>query len=216
MRAILFDFDYTLADSSAAIEACFQAGLRGIGLSPGDPEAIRRTIGLSLPDSLAQVAGERHRARADEFRKHWRALSDRIMVDQTRLFDHVPEALSGLAALEVRLGIVSTKWRNRIEDVLRRDGLLTHFDVIVGGDDVGDHKPSPEGLLAALARLEVCKEEALYVGDSVTDALTARRAEVDFVAVLSGATPRAALEEHRPRVVLEHVGELVGWLGEGA
>jgi len=54
--------------------------------------------------------------------------------------------------------------------------------------------------------------EALYVGDSVIDGQTARRAGVRFVAVLTGATPRAALEELEPVGVLDDVGEIPSWL----
>lgn len=212
MRAILFDFDYTLADSSEGITACFQAGLKGIGLPPADPEAIRRTIGLTLPDSLAEVAGEEHRSQSYEFRRHWRAMSKRVMVDRTKLYEQVPETLRVLQGRGSRLGIVSTKWRRPIEEVLGRHGLTKHFETIVGGDDVENHKPSPEGLLQALATMGVHCREALYVGDSVIDGQTARRAGVRFVAVLTGATPRAALEELEPVGVLDNVGEIPSWL----
>lgn len=212
MRAILFDFDYTLADSSEGILACFQAGLKGIGLPPADSDAIRRTIGLSLPDSLVQVAGEEYRAQAYEFRRHWRAMSQRVMVDRTKLYEPVPKMLRSLQGRGSRLGIVSTKWRRPIEEVLARHRLQEHFETIVGGDDVEDHKPSPEGLLQALSTMGAHSDEALYVGDSVIDGQTARRAGVKFVAVLTGATPRAALEEFDPVGVLEDVGEIPGWI----
>jgi phosphoglycolate phosphatase len=51
---------------------------------------------------------------------------------------------------------------------------------------VATYKPEPDGLLLALERLEVDKSEAVYVGDTLIDAETARRAGVPFVAVLSG------------------------------
>jgi len=73
--------------------------------------------------------------------------------------------------------------------VFRRENLLRFFQVIVGGEDVSAHKPDPQGLLAAVDRLGSRHAATLYVGDSVTDAETAKRAAVPFVAVLSGATP---------------------------
>ena len=93
------------------------------------------------------------------------------------------------------LGIVSTKYRRRIEGILERERLLDSFAVIVGGEDVSQHKPDPQSLLLALDRLGVPAREALYVGDSVTDAQAARRAGVPFVAVLSGTTPREAFRD---------------------
>ena len=84
------------------------------------------------------------------------------------------------------------------------------FDVVVGGEDVAMHKPDPSGLLAAVECLGSAPTSALYVGDSVTDAETAKRAGVPFVAVLSGVTPREVFEDYSMYRVLESLSELPG------
>lgn len=210
--ALIFDFDYTLADSSPAVIACAAHAFERMGLAPAGADAVRATIGLSLPETLVRLAGEEQRPRAEEFRGYFRELSDRIMVAQTTLFPFVPETVRALRRRGLLLGIVSTKFRCRIEDVLERDGLAGAFDPIVGGDDVTEFKPSPEGLLAAAARMKQRPEAVLYVGDSVTDAETARRAGIPFVAVLSGTTPAAAFDPYRPAAVWENIAALPGWL----
>jgi phosphoglycolate phosphatase len=107
------------------------------------------------------------------------------------------------------IGIVSTKFRRRIEEILGREDLLEPFDVIVGGEDVSRHKPDPEGLLAAIERLGGSPSGSLYVGDSVTDAETARRAGVPFAAVLNGVTPREAFKDYPVYKILDNLGELI-------
>jgi phosphoglycolate phosphatase-like HAD superfamily hydrolase len=57
-RAILFDFDYTLADSSEGIIRCVNSALQTLALPQADPDDIRATIGLSLTDIYAQLAGQ--------------------------------------------------------------------------------------------------------------------------------------------------------------
>jgi phosphoglycolate phosphatase len=212
--AIIFDFDYTLADSSPAVIACVAYAFERMGLPPVTDDAVRATIGLSLPNTLADLAGERQRARADEFRGHFRRLSDQIMVERTSLLPFVPTAIHVLRERGTRLAIVSTKFRCRIEDVLARDGLAAPFEVIIGGDDVSEFKPSPEGLLAAVERMQQSSDQILYVGDSITDAETARRANVPFAAVLSGTTPAAAFEAFAPVEIFEDVSAIPAWLGE--
>ena len=152
-QALLFDFDYTLADSSRAVVRCANHALTGMGLEPASPDAICRTIGLSLPDTLAALTGEEHRSRVIEFRRLWRELSDQIMVSDTKLLPGMIEALVPLREKGLRLGIVSTKYRSRIAAVLDREGAGHLFDTIVGGEDVSEHKPHPEGLLRALEQL---------------------------------------------------------------
>lgn len=210
--ALVFDFDYTLADSSPAVIACAAHAFERMGLAPVGAAAVRATIGLSLPETLVRLAGEEQRSRASEFRRHFRELSDKIMVDGTTLFPFVPATVRALRMRGLPMGIVSTKFRCRIEDVLRRDGLTGFFEPIIGGDDVSQFKPSPEGLLAAVAGMRQNRDAALYVGDSVTDAETARQAEVPFAAVLSGTTPAAAFDKYEPVAIFESAADLPHWI----
>jgi len=204
----LFDFDYTLADSSAAVVDCCNGALASMGLDQAAPDDIRRTIGLSIPDTLARLAGEEHRHREQEFRLHWRKRSDVIMVEQTYLYDEAHTAVATLREHGLAAGIVSTKWRQRIVDVLERESLIDGFSVIVGGDNVAEHKPDPEGLFAAAKSLGATPAEVIYVGDSPTDAKAAARGGMRFVAVLSGVTEANEFDKFAPLRVLAHVGEI--------
>jgi phosphoglycolate phosphatase len=188
VKAVVFDFDFTLADSSAPVTECVNYGLRGLGLPEASGDAISRTIGLHLSETLVVLAGEEQRPNADKFLALFGERADQIMSENTIIFPEVPGVLEGLKSQELSLGIVSTKYRYRIEDILGREGLLSHFDHIVGGEDVERHKPEPESLLLALDRLSVDRQEVVYVGDSITDAKTAKAADVGFVAVLTGTT----------------------------
>lgn len=205
---MIFDFDYTLADSSRAVVECANLALRGLGLPEQPAEAICRTIGLSIPNTLACLAGEEHRHRAEEFRMIWRRRSDEIMVDWTEVYPFVPGALRALRGYGLRLGIVSTKFNQRIDEVLRREGLRDLFETIVGGDEVEHYKPHPQGLLKAIAHLDCNPEGTVYVGDSLTDAETAERARANFVAVLSGVTRRDEFNGFKSFRVLKDAGEL--------
>jgi phosphoglycolate phosphatase len=114
-----------------------------------------------------------------------------------------PAALALLRALRGRgilTGIVSTKFRYRIQEILRRAELVSLVDAIVGGEDIATAKPHPEGILAALAALRVGARSALYIGDHYLDALAARAADVDFTAVLTGTTDRATFAAHHVAV----------------
>ena len=208
VRAIVFDFDYTLVDSSRGVVRCIDHALRELDLPSVSPESARRTIGLSLPDTLVELAGPEQAEKAQEFVRLFVACSDEIMTGLTVLLGPSRSAILRLSEQGLSLGIVSTKYRYRIEAVLRREALLEQFAVIVGGEDVSAHKPDPEGLLMAMAALGSSPEGTLYVGDSVTDAEAARRAKVPFVAVLSGVTPREALDAYAPYATLDSVAGL--------
>ncbi len=214
-QCVIFDFDYTLADSSEGVIECANYALRRLGLPTASDDAIRHTIGMSLPRTLTALAGDEHSGHGDEFMRLFIERADEALHDTIALFEFVPSLVDTLTAHGITLGIVSSKFRRRIERVLLRDGLAGRFAVIVGGEDVEELKPDPTGLLRAVDMLSTTKERCLYVGDSVTDAETARRAGMRFVAALSGVTERDAFAEYEPAMMLECAGELPGALGIG-
>ena len=215
-RSVIFDFDYTLADSSAGIIECVNHALQGLSLPTSSDDAIRHTIGMSLPRALVALTGEDHAEHADEFQRLFMERADEVIHDATILFEFVPSLLDSLSRHGITLGIVSTKFRRRIEAVLQRDNLTGRFEDIVGGEDVKALKPDPTGLLRAAARLDGNVERCLYVGDSVTDGEAAQRAGVPFAAVLSGVTERNAFAQYEPVMILGCAGDLPGALGLGS
>ena len=95
-ETIIFDFDYTLADSSRGVIKCVNYALAELGFSTQTPERIRHTIGLSLPDALGALVGPGHQARAAEFAHLFIERADVIMADHTVIYPSVPEALASL------------------------------------------------------------------------------------------------------------------------
>ncbi len=213
--AVIFDFDYTLADSSSGVIVCVNHALAGLGLPAEPPERIRCTIGMSLAATLAELKGAATSHLAGEFQRLFIACADDVMVAQTVLYPWAPRLLASLAAHGITLGIVSTKYRQRLEAVLQREGLRSLFTVIVGGDDVVHPKPAPDALLVAVGKLGVPADAVLYVGDSIADGEAARSAGVPFVAVRSGVTPQRALEDLAPVATLNDASELAALIGAG-
>jgi phosphoglycolate phosphatase len=207
-KSVVFDFDYTLADSSVGVIGCTNFALKTMGLAPASAERIRSLIGVSLDRTFAELTAGTSEGRLEEFIRLFTERGDEVMVDGVRLFEPIRRVVDELLAAGLTLAIVTTKYRYRVEAVLRRDGLEHAFGFIVGGEDVAAHKPDPEGLLVATERLGGATCDVLYVGDSVVDAEAARRAGLGFVAVLSGVTLAADLAPYGPLAIVAGVGEL--------
>lgn len=213
IQATVFDFDYTLADSSQGCVECTNFAFREMGLAPFSDETICRTIGLSLKDTFSTLTGDQDARRGEEFANLFIRRADQVMVDLTVMYESVAATMMALRESGLRLGIVSTKFRYRIEQVLEREELRQFFDVVIGGEDVAQHKPHPEGLLKAIKVLECSPESLVYVGDSLSDAEVAKRAAVPFVVVLSGVTPGDHFNNYEPIGRLKDISELPTLLG---
>ena len=208
VQAVIFDFDYTLADSSQGAIECIRFALHEMGLDQVPAEAACRTIGLSLSETFLALGEHHEPQRCDEFHRLFVQRAEQVMAKLTVLYDSVPATIESLCERGLRLGIVSTKYRRRIHEVLTREALLHGFQVVIGGEDVEQHKPHPQGLLEAMDKLECSPRSVVYVGDSVVDAELAQRAGVPLIAVLSGTTPREHFNDYRPLAVLDDISQL--------
>lgn len=118
------------------------------------------------------------------------------MTVNTTLYPETIEVLTALKQKGSKIGIISTKYRYRIQELLSQHLPAGFMDIIIGGEDVKTAKPSPEGLLLAINRLGCRNEDTLYIGDSTVDAETAQAGKTDFVGILHGATTREELETY--------------------
>jgi phosphoglycolate phosphatase len=206
LKAVIFDFDLTLADSVAGIVECVNYALVSMELPSVDPGEIRRTVGFSLQRTFQILSGVDDVPAAEAFVAHFVDRADQVMVDLTRMFPEVAPSITEVRRRGLRTAIVSTKFRYRIQAVLKRDGIEPLFDLIVGGEDVTRHKPDPEGLHVALRKLQIGTEAAIYVGDHAVDAEAAQLAGVRFIAVPGGrSSDMSALPVFRS---LESLSEL--------
>lgn len=204
-RAVIFDFDGTLADSYDAITASVNHVRAANGL-PALPEAeVKQHVGRGLEKLLADLLpGTDIDRNVALYRAHHVA----VMREHTRLLPGARAALEALKRAGRLLAVCSNKKVAFTRALLDSLGVAAFFDAVLGPDDVPQPKPAPDMLLAALARLDVAAAEALYVGDMAVDVQTARAAGVAVWVVPTGSADRAALEAARPDRIIEGLGEL--------
>lgn len=214
-EAVIFDFDFTLGDSAKGIELCINDALERLGYPPGETKAIRKTIGLSLGDTFTALTGSENGREAGLFSRYFKEKADEVMVENTELYPSAEEILGRLKQSGRKLGIVTTKFHYRIEQILDKFDLKDTIDLIMGAEDVKAEKPDPEGLLLAAGRLNTSLENVLYVGDSLVDARTAEQAQVDFAGVLTGTTSAEDFKPFRSVCIAEDLNGVARFiLGE--
>lgn len=210
-KAVLFDFDYTLGDSTVPIVASYTAALAEMGWPEPDREAVRATIGYTLQDGYTMLTGDTDEERRKDFFPRFKAHATPVMIRDSVLCPGAEEVLNWLGENGVRTGIVSTKGGDQIAGIFAKYGLQDGLSLIIGGQDVTKNKPDPEGLNLALERLGLDKKDVLFCGDTVIDAETARRAGVDFCAVLNGTTPAEAFADYPHVHIAPDLTDLLAW-----
>lgn len=186
----LFDFDYTLADSSAGIALCFHKTLADFRLPDVPDKKIYETIGLTMYEAISILTGINERTWQEEFLRQYRIHADAHMTPNTHFYPETLPLLKKLKKMHRRIGIISTKTRHRILEKFECEGAIDLLDIIIGCDEVTLCKPSPEGLLKAIRHFDVKARDTLYTGDNLVDAKAAEAACVPFCAVTTGATEK--------------------------
>lgn len=185
IRAALFDFDGTLADSFSAITASTNHVRVSYGLPPLPEAAVRRHVGLGLAYLMQMlVPGADPDEAVTRYRQHHRT----VMLTHTALMPGVAETISELHRRGLRLGVCSNKSVAFTRELVVGLGLGGEFACVLGPEDVGGiPKPDPAMLVEGLARVGVAAGEAVYVGDMAVDVYTARAAGVAVWLVPGGA-----------------------------
>lgn len=211
-KAVIFDFDYTLGDSTEGIMSSANYALKKMGYEPAEREEIRKTIGLSLPETYVALTGDKKPEKGEEFRSYFVEKADEIMTGSSDLYPDAREILEYLKQEGVKVAVVTTKFDYRIEGILEKCHAQEYVEMIVGGNNVANPKPDPEGTLLVLQKWNLVKEEVLYVGDSLVDAKTAKSAGVPFAGVTTGTTTAQDFKEYDCVGVFENLSELKGRL----
>lgn len=196
IRAVLYDFDGTLADSTELIMRSWRHMMQTHhGAVPPDEEWLSG-FGMTLETQVARFA--RSAEETEAMLRCYRDFQGLHHDAMLRPFPGAPETVAELARRGLRLAIVTSKHREAALRGMDLCGVVEHFPVIVAPEDVTHPKPHPEPVLQALERLEVEPGEAVFVGDSPHDMAAGRAAGVRTAAALWGPFPRAALEREAP------------------
>src|SRR5208283_421621 len=213
-RLLVFDWDGTLADSTAIIANAIQQACRDLELPTPDEGRARFVIGLGLTDALRHVApglpAADYPRLSERYRHHYLARDPEIP-----LFAGARELLDELDARGFLLAVATGKTRVGLTRALQRQRLAHRF-VATRCADEGLPKPHPDMLLALMERCGATPDETLMIGDTTHDLELARNAGASAVAVTYGEHPSAGLEGMSPLATLASIGELAAWLRENA
>lgn len=213
-RFVVFDWDGTLADSTALIADSLQQACRDVGEPvPSDVDA-RFVIGLGLQDAVRHVAPglapARHPDLAARYRHHY--LTRDLDV---ALFAGAADLLAELEAAGFLLGLATGKTRAGLDRALAQHGIGSRFTATRCADE-SLPKPHPQMLQHLMERVGVPPEETLMIGDTTHDLELARSAGAAALAVAYGAHPPAGLERLAPLATVHSIAELRTWLRANA
>ncbi|MBK9097869.1 MAG: HAD-IA family hydrolase [bacterium] len=175
----IFDIDGTLTSTNQLIFDSFNfIAKKYLGKIFSDEEIIAM-FGPTEDVIIRQLCGDKYEEARRDYYKYY--------IDHhgiAGLYDGIKEILHHLKSLGYPVGIFTGKGRTASLITLEKLGVDHYFDLIVTGDDVENHKPSPEGILKFLNYFGLKPERVLMIGDSVSDVFASREAGIKIASVL--------------------------------
>lgn len=186
MRAVLFDMDGTLIDSSEGITKSVQYALKEFGIDEPDTDKLRVFIGPPLRDSFVRHYGFT-REQAEHAVALYRKRYNTIGIFECRLYPGVEECIRTLRGAGYRIGIASSKPEVSCKRILGHFGILELFDEVSGATMDGHIETKEEVLRELLRRWsDIPQNEMCLIGDTIFDVEGANRIGIPCVAVSFG------------------------------
>ena len=208
---VVFDLDGTLIDTAPDLVETLNAIFAREGLAPLSYEAGRNLVGGGAKAMIIRGLQAERRVfppvKIEQMFAEFIAHYSKHMVDRSRPFPGLIDALDALTARNCRLAVCTNKLERLSVFLLDHLGLADRFVAICGQDTFGVQKPDPEILRRTVAAAGGTMQRAVMIGDSVTDIHTARAAGVPVIAVEFGYSHRP-VAEFGPDQTISHLSQL--------
>ena len=209
---VLFDLDGTLTNTLADLKNSVNFALDKFGFPERNTDEIRSFVGngvkklvfRSVPYGTDTATSEKC---LEVFKEHYK-VNSRV---ETKPYDGIVELLEELKKRNVKTAVVTNKMHEAAAEIVEFFfGNL--IDVTVGQREEITPKPAPDMIFIALEKLGSSKENAVYIGDSEVDCITAKNAGIPCIGVTWGFRDRDVLCENGADYIADKTEDIARFL----
>ena len=214
IKLLLWDMDGTLVDSALDLALAINAMLRHLELPELPVDLIASYIGNGITDLVRRSLGDtKDDVLLQKGLAYFIEYYDAHKLDHTHAFSGVMDTLNAIQERgNLKMAILTNKSEGLSRGVCDGLGLTRFMSGIYGGDSFATRKPDPLGARSLMEQHGALPTEAIMIGDSLNDILTANNAAMFSVGVSYGLGPEA-LKKHPPDVMIDRPEELLELLG---
>ena len=211
-QLVIFDLDGTLVDSVPEIALAVDAALEELALPLVGEDQVRLWVGNGLT-KLWQRALTHVNAYTDAFLeetydtllRHY----EQQLNQSTTIYEGVEDLLTCLTEQGIRIAICTNKMARFVPGILKKQGIESYIEYIVGGDTFSEKKPNPLPLKRICEHFDIDTPHALMIGDSQSDAKSANAAEIPAILLEQGYSQGVDLHSLNSFVVKSAIKNLI-------
>ena len=208
-KAVIFDLDGTLLDTLKDLQEGTNYALRVNGMPERTLDEIRRFVGSGARKLIERVIpGHEKEGVFEKVMEDFNFYYKEHCKDHTQPYPGIAELLHELKQNGYALGVVSNKPDFAVQELIP-DYFPDTFASVTGERKGVAKKPAPDLIWEAVKKLNVAKDEAVYVGDSEVDLEAANNAGLPCISVAWGFKGREFLERHNAAIIVESPEEIM-------
>jgi phosphoglycolate phosphatase len=214
IKLLLWDLDGTLVDSELDLAHAINAMLRQLKRPELPIEVVASYIGDGAPMLVRRALGDPQdedfvKSALEYFMQYYREHK----LDNTYVYPGVLETLKVIHKHgNLKMAVLTNKPIGPSRGICDGLNLSEFMSQIYGGNSFPTKKPDPHGARILLAEHDAQPEQAIMIGDSQNDVLTADNAGMFSIGVSYGLSPES-LKIHPPDVMIDRPEELLEVLG---
>lgn len=187
-KICIFDFDGTLMNTITDVAICFNETLEKFGYNSHPIELYNNFVGGNLETVIGKLLDYNQTKIATEsdikkIKEYYSNLYLNCKKENTKPYDGIIELLKKIENNGILLAINTNKKQALTEDLCKKFFYEVHFEKVIGYSEDYPSKPNPTAVYDILKCANLEKEDAVYIGDGLSDVKTAENAGIDAVFV---------------------------------
>lgn len=208
-KIVIFDMDGTILNTLLDLQNSCNYALKKHGFPERTYDEVRMFVGNGIPKLISRAlpAGideETHKAVLKTFMEYYEV----HCADSTCAYEGINELLSILKENGIALAVNTNKAQDAAV-ILADKYFNNYFDYVIGAVNEREKKPAPDGVEFVLEKTGFNKEDAVYIGDSDVDYMTAKNSGIDFIGCDWGFRGEAFLREQGARKIVKKPIEII-------
>ena len=196
---ILFDLDGTLIDTAPDLMNAHNHVMKKFGYETRSTDEIRNLVGKGAESMIGrslwnQAKNELKKIDDEKIKslmvKEFIDYYGKNIANESKLINGVEEFLKWCKSRDISMAVCTNKTEHLAVDLLKKIKIYDFFEYVAGHDTFDYCKPDPRHLTSIVEILQGDVKKTIMIGDSETDADSAKAAEVPFILVKNGYTDK--------------------------
>ena len=213
-KAVIFDLDGTLLNTLDDLADSTNYALSKFGYPTRTIDEVRQFVGNGVAKLIERAIPEgKNNPNFEKCLAIFKENYAQNMYNKTAPYNGIIEMLSNLKSKGIKIAVVSNKFDLAVKELCKK--YFEEFIDFAAGENEAQgikKKPAPDTVISVLNEFNFAPEDAVYVGDSDVDIMTAKNSKMPCISVTWGFRDKKFLLENGATILINSPSEIYNHL----